>query len=549
MEIKDYAITEILTISLTVFFAPIASKFSEPYSLDWYSFQLMSFLSFNFIILIIYSTFFEPPKEDPEVPNVLDAFDKDIRESKYNLYSTSTKDIALWKSPTFLYYLNLNTIKSISEAARGPSNVLFSTDTLDKKEYHEDCLNLLSDYARNERTKILSKYTGLRFLIYPKRIYEKNKDEIKSLISIHALGRIHCIPVIREELLNKLNKPEKDDFKELSGKLNQKIRDEYTDLSRIERLKLKINKKNPYSDTIPDFLIIDSCSTATKSTVWWYEKNDPKCNPDVPLVNLAQKCLKTISQKIIEDQRLLLWKEFTQDMYKTVPVIKIDNESDFFSKEYYQLWLNEIIPNYPRLINWIEKEKEFLEQTIKNTPVNRALDVGCGWGRHMEILLDNGVDFCAGVDISPSMIKKSNELYRKYGNSRLLIKFEDVQTLSFDDDYFDLITCMTNTFGNLTVKERVTAINEIYRVLRPNGIFLLSVYNDTKSAKREREDSYIEVGLRPYPVDEDPSIIRTQEGLYSKEFTYAEIAKYLNKFNDFSKEGIDDLALIFKAQK
>ncbi|CAD6492368.1 MAG: Ubiquinone/menaquinone biosynthesis C-methyltransferase UbiE [Candidatus Argoarchaeum ethanivorans] len=180
--------------------------------------------------------------------------------------------------------------------------------------------------------------------------------------------------------------------------------------------------------------------------------------------------------------------------------------------------------------------------------ITKALDVGCGWGRHMSVLLENKVDFCAGIDVSPSMIKKANDLYEQYGNDRVLIKLEDAQKLSFKDEFFDLVICMTNTFGNLTEEVGRKAISEIYRVLKPKGTFILSVYRDSPIAKKTREESYVAVGLKPYPVD-DPSVIMTQEGLYSKQFTYREITNFLRSFKDIEKTEVNELAVIIKAHK
>jgi ubiquinone/menaquinone biosynthesis C-methylase UbiE len=550
VEIKDYAIAEIFTFLLTWAFAPLASNFTQPWSLDWLLFQLLSFLAINFIIILAYNWFFSPPKKMPEVPNVIDAFNEGIINSKYNFCSTSTKEVALWISPTFLYYLNLNTIKSISEAAKGPSNVIFSTNEEDKSDFYREGLSLLEDYANNSCSNILSKYTGLRFLIYPKEVYEKNKEEIKSLISIHALGRIHCIPVIRDELLNRLNDLEKGRFQSFSKELNQKVTDEYTGLSRAKRYLLFITKKSPYKYTIPDFLTIDSHSTISSPTVWWYEKNKPKSRSDSNIVDAAQQCFEIISKAVFEEKEVLMWREFIPSIFKTVPVIRIDTERDFFSKEYYENWLASVVPKYPKLYLWIkEQEEEYLRRVMATEHgITRALDVGCGWGRHMSVLLENKVDFCAGIDVSPSMIKKANELYEQYGNDRVLIKLEDAQKLSFENEFFDLVICMTNTFGNLTEPVGRKAISEIYRVLKPKGTFILSVYRDSPIAKQTREESYVAVGLRPYPAD-DPSVIITQEGLYSKQFTYGEIKNFLRSFKNIEKTEVNELAFIIKAHK
>lgn len=216
-----------------------------------------------------------------------------------------------------------------------------------------------------------------------------------------------------------------------------------------------------------------------------------------------------------------------------------------------------IVPKYQKLNEWIEEEEKVLKKLVKENKImvkeNKitcALDVGCGWGRQMEILLKEGVEFCAGVDTEPSLIKKAKEkLYEKFGSERVRLELESgAELASFKADYFDMVICTTNTFGNMQPKERENVIKQVYRVLKRNGIFMLSVYANTNLSKSLREESYREVGLRPYPSD-DPTVIVTQEGLYSKQFDWEEIEKYLKKFKKVEKMDINDVAFIAIARK
>lgn len=549
MKKKDYVLTAALTFLLTILFARVIKPF-ELWTSNWWLLQVIVFLAINSIIITIYNLLIIPPRKAPEVPNVLNAFNEAIINSKYNFCSTSTKEIALWKSPTFLYYLNLNTLKSISEAAKGPCNVTFSADVDDKEIFYDEGIQILDCYATGSHSNILSKYTGIRLLIYPREVYEKNKEEIRSLISIHALGRIHCIPVIREALLNRLNDEEKEILGDFSNKLNQKIVDEHTELSRARRFILRFAENNPYKYTIPDFLIIDSYSTASPTAVWWYEKNKPQSSSEKSQIANGQSCFQIISQRLVEAKERVLWDAFRPSIFETVPVIVADIEKDFFSKEYYGRWLNDVVPEEPKLKHWIQdQEEEYLKGIVGEQAIDRALDIGCGWGRHMDILLQSGLGFCAGIDVSPPMIRKANRLYDKYGNDRVHIKLEDAGKLSFENESFNLVICMTNTFGNMRPEARQAAISEIYRVLRKGGLVVLSVYKDSAIAKEVREKSYIAVNLRPYPVDNEPSVVLTQEGLYSKQFTFREVSDYLRPFKDVEKKDVNELAFITRARK
>ena len=93
---------------------------------------------------------------------------------------------------------------------------------------------------------------------------------------------------------------------------------------------------------------------------------------------------------------------------------------------------------------------------------------------------------------------------------------------------------MSNTFGNLesektvedgTVKKAV--LKEIKRVLKPNGKLIVSVYQDTPASFTLRKESYISIGLYPYPKNN--KIITTKEGLVSEQFSEKEIRELLEK--------------------
>ena len=109
----------------------------------------------------------------------------------------------------------------------------------------------------------------------------------------------------------------------------------------------------------------------------------------------------------------------------------------------------------------------------------RILDVGCGKGKLLfkiaDILKKSEIK---GIDISKKVIEYCTKK-NKYSNIEFLVS--PVDNLLFDDDYFDIITC-TNSIDFFP--QRVRAIDEIYRVLKPGGkFFLLNAFNSQKWRK------------------------------------------------------------------
>jgi ubiquinone/menaquinone biosynthesis C-methylase UbiE len=551
-------LTDILSFSIGLIFTGFVTALQVPeYSTAWFILKFIQFIGVSIPVREISRFLFIPSVKPPEVPQIINAFDEGIINARYNFCSTSTKEIALWESPTFLYYLHLNTTRMISEKAVGSVEINFSDDPEHKRAFYESCRQLVADYGNGRETNILSKFNAVRFLIYPENVYRNKEKEIEALISVQAIGLIYCIPVIREKLLNEMTDKEKEMLQELSKKLNQKIEDEYTSVSRVDRILLKRKKKNnPYLYSIPDFLVIDAYGKSPYTSVWWYEGRTPRRSFERRDIELAQECFKTIAKVVNDSWDNVVWVKYSPELFTRVPIFikmyEIPSMVVFFSQDYYRKWIEEVIPRskkYLKLSEWIKMEEEVLKNIIKYNKITRMLDIGCGWGRLIEIALESGIEFCAGVDIVPSLIDRAKDRLKRF-RDRVSLHYEDATKLRpFNDEYFDLVICTTNTFGNMRSDEREKVMKQIYRVLKRDGLFLLSVYANTSEAKKLREESYKEVGLRPYPSG-DPTVILTQEGLYSKQFDWEELESYLRGFKKIEKKiDVDEIALIVVARK
>ncbi|MDD5454926.1 MAG: class I SAM-dependent methyltransferase [Candidatus Ratteibacteria bacterium] len=110
-----------------------------------------------------------------------------------------------------------------------------------------------------------------------------------------------------------------------------------------------------------------------------------------------------------------------------------------------------------------QRINSFLKITRSMSNINRALDIGCGTGIYADLL--SGLS----KEIFATDIKKT-VLFR---NKSSFIQM-DLQMLGFKNNTFDFIVCSE-------VLEHIEDLNsglkEIYRVLKPNGIILISVPN------------------------------------------------------------------------
>lgn len=109
-----------------------------------------------------------------------------------------------------------------------------------------------------------------------------------------------------------------------------------------------------------------------------------------------------------------------------------------------------------------------LEQAGVLPPIPRdgwkALDVGCGTGRNLQILRDRG--FAAGIDLSPEAIGFS----RRYNVAHVALA--DFRKIPFADASFDLVTAL-DTLEH--IEEDGEVLDEIKRVLKPGGTLFVFV--------------------------------------------------------------------------
>jgi ubiquinone/menaquinone biosynthesis C-methylase UbiE len=112
--------------------------------------------------------------------------------------------------------------------------------------------------------------------------------------------------------------------------------------------------------------------------------------------------------------------------------------------------------------------------TVRNFDKTASvLDLGCGAGVLMERLLESGFDV-DGVDVSEDMLALARERLKRFPPGSYRLGQANCEKLPFEDGSFDLVLCM-GVFGYVEDVDR--AVGEIRRVLKPGGVFMMSVRN------------------------------------------------------------------------
>ena len=105
-------------------------------------------------------------------------------------------------------------------------------------------------------------------------------------------------------------------------------------------------------------------------------------------------------------------------------------------------------------------------------PDMRILDAGCGTGRNLAYLMRQGVDVSA-VDANPDHIATVRELAASLAPELPADQFrvENLTNLSFDAETFDVVICSAVLHFLEDEAEFRGALDEMFRVLRPGGLF------------------------------------------------------------------------------
>ncbi len=97
----------------------------------------------------------------------------------------------------------------------------------------------------------------------------------------------------------------------------------------------------------------------------------------------------------------------------------------------------------------------------------RVLEIGCGRGVGIEILLSLGADHVTGFDLDPRMIALAQRRLAKYGN-RVLAFVGNAEAIDAPDASFDAVV----DYGVIHhIPNWQQALKEITRVLKPGGTF------------------------------------------------------------------------------
>lgn len=158
---------------------------------------------------------------------------------------------------------------------------------------------------------------------------------------------------------------------------------------------------------------------------------------------------------------------------------------------------------------------------FKKNGCSNVMDLGCGTGRHSIYLAQQGFKVYA-TDISETGIEITKSKAEKLNLTNIEFKQHDMREIPFDSNSLDGILCVWTT-GHGTLDDSRKNVNEIYRILKPNGVVVIDYVSiDDENYGKGKE------------IDKD-TFINNVEGEENIPHHYSNIEEIKELYSNFSQ--------------
>lgn len=149
------------------------------------------------------------------------------------------------------------------------------------------------------------------------------------------------------------------------------------------------------------------------------------------------------------------WKDNQRAIYPEPPAHR-----DIYGKDFYHA---------------LHTPKEKVDYLLNLCPIPYGamiLDIGCGRGELIFKALEQGCKMAVGIDYSEDALVAAARLAANSSHKNFQFKAMDATQLDFADNFFDAIF-MADIVEHLTDEQLTKALQEVRRVLKPGGWFIL----------------------------------------------------------------------------
>lgn len=172
-----------------------------------------------------------------------------------------------------------------------------------------------------------------------------------------------------------------------------------------------------------------------------------------------------------------------------------------------------------------------LVELMPISPSTRLLDVATGSGAvALPAALRVGPrGHVTGIDLSAAMLQQAKEAIGARGLSNVDLLKMDAEHLDFPDASFDAVTC---SFGIFFFPDMGSALNEMYRVCKPGGLFGITVFDKTVP------DSWVDQKIFSQQTKEYKVELK---GFQSSQFAPEEIEQLLTRHGFHSVKTVKEI--------
>ncbi len=145
-------------------------------------------------------------------------------------------------------------------------------------------------------------------------------------------------------------------------------------------------------------------------------------------------------------------------------------------KEYAQKILEQTKQDYNLISGQFSSTRQFIWKDLEplldyTRSGDKILDVGCGNGRLYDVFKEKDINY-SGIDNSEQLIKIAKEKFPETD-----FHVADILKIPFPDNSFDKVYCIAVLHHIPSKQLRTEALKELRRVLKLDGLLILTVWN------------------------------------------------------------------------
>jgi ubiquinone/menaquinone biosynthesis C-methylase UbiE len=167
---------------------------------------------------------------------------------------------------------------------------------------------------------------------------------------------------------------------------------------------------------------------------------------------------------------------------------------------------------------------------FNNLKGKKVLEIGCGMGSHASLFAKSGIDY-TGIDITKYAVETTNKRLELFGlNNNAKAKQMDAENMEFKDNSFDFVWSW-GVIHHSSNTEKI--VNEIYRVLKPEGEVKVMIYNknSTRYYLHGLYQGIFKLKFLKYPSLYAVNMTFT-DGYFARHFTHYSGKKLFNNFRN-----------------